>query len=110
MRRLTDNGNICNRKDFTGHDVNAMGNETLVLLACGAAVLCLACLWLARTAALRTQIRPDTAPVAIDCESQVGERTRELSEHVQYLQDVREREKRKFARNLHDELGSLLIS
>jgi signal transduction histidine kinase len=85
--------------------MNFTGNESLVLVACAMAALCLACLWLAGKAARRANGQP-----AAGCESQVAERTRELSEFVQYLQQVREREKRKFARNLHDELGSLLIS
>jgi signal transduction histidine kinase len=43
-------------------------------------------------------------------ESEVERRTAELAALSTHLQDVREEEKRKLARDLHDELGSLLIS
>jgi signal transduction histidine kinase len=43
-------------------------------------------------------------------ESEVEKRTAELAALSTHLQDVREEEKRKLARDLHDELGSLLIS
>jgi signal transduction histidine kinase len=99
------------RKDpAAGLDMNLTGNETLVCVACAIAALCLACLWLAGKAARRANGQAAAAQPAADCASQIAERTRELSEFAQYLQRVREREKRKFARSLHDELGSLLIS
>ena len=43
-------------------------------------------------------------------EREVEERTRELVELSTHLQDVSEREKAKLARELHDELGALLVS
>ncbi len=42
-------------------------------------------------------------------EREVGERTRELVELSTHLQSVAEREKASLARELHDELGSLLV-
>jgi signal transduction histidine kinase len=90
--------------------MNLTANETLVFAACAIAALCVACLWLASKAARWANGQTVTALPAADCEPQIAERTRELSDFAQYLQQVREREKRKFARNLHDELGSLLIS
>jgi len=43
-------------------------------------------------------------------ESEVEERTAELSELSNYLQRVREDEKSKLARDIHDELGGILVS
>ncbi len=43
-------------------------------------------------------------------ESLVDQRTSELSDLTSYLQSVREDEKLKLARDLHDELGSVLVS
>jgi len=43
-------------------------------------------------------------------ESEVQERTAELSELSSYLQNVREDEKSKLARDIHDELGGILVS
>jgi len=43
-------------------------------------------------------------------ESEVEERTAELSELSSYLQKVREDEKSKLARDIHDELGGILVS
>lgn len=43
-------------------------------------------------------------------ETLVGERTAALSELSNYLQTVREEEKAKLARDLHDELGGILVS
>jgi len=43
-------------------------------------------------------------------EAEVEERTAELSELSSYLQKVREDEKSKLARDIHDELGGILVS
>jgi signal transduction histidine kinase len=43
-------------------------------------------------------------------ESEVEDRTAELSELSSYLQKVREDEKSKLARDIHDELGGILVS
>ena len=43
-------------------------------------------------------------------ETEVEERTAELSELSSYLQRVREDEKSKLARDIHDELGGILVS
>jgi signal transduction histidine kinase len=43
-------------------------------------------------------------------ESLVDQRTTELSDLASYLQSVREDEKQKLARDLHDELGAVLVS
>ncbi len=43
-------------------------------------------------------------------EALVGERTAELSELSNYLQSAREDEKAKLARDIHDELGGILVS
>jgi signal transduction histidine kinase len=49
------------------------------------------------------------AAAAVELESQVSKGTRELSELSTYLQQISERERSTLARELHDELGSLLI-
>lgn len=48
--------------------------------------------------------------IAQELESQVGERTRELSALSSHLQQVSEVEKSALARELHDELGGLLVA
>jgi signal transduction histidine kinase len=50
------------------------------------------------------------AAAAADLESQVAKSTAELSELSTYLQRVSERERSALARELHDELGGLLIA
>ena len=54
-----------------------------------------------QTAELRTQKQR--------LENEVAERTRELAELSTHLQSVSEREKADLARELHDELGGLLV-
>lgn len=43
-------------------------------------------------------------------ESRVDERTRELRELANHLESVRETERKRIARDIHDELGSLLVA
>jgi signal transduction histidine kinase len=50
------------------------------------------------------------AAVTVDLESQVAKATNELSELSTYLQRLSERERSALARELHDELGGLLIA
>jgi signal transduction histidine kinase len=64
---------------------------------------------LAAGALVTRDLRRRTA-VAIDLESQVNKATTELSELSTYLQRISEREKSQLARELHDELGGLLIA
>jgi signal transduction histidine kinase len=58
-----------------------------------------------RRAALNAELRDQT----LKLEHEVGERTRELVELSTHLQNVSEREKASLARELHDELGGLLV-
>jgi signal transduction histidine kinase len=61
-----------------------------------------------------TQQREDRRRSMVDdkrrLENEVEERTAELSELSNYLQRVREDEKSKLARDIHDELGGILVS
>jgi signal transduction histidine kinase len=50
------------------------------------------------------------AAVAVDLEAQVAKATTELSELSTYLQRLSERERSTLARELHDELGGILIA
>jgi signal transduction histidine kinase len=58
-----------------------------------------------RRAALNAELRDQK----LKLEHEVGERTRELVELSTHLQNVSEREKASLARELHDELGGLLV-
>jgi signal transduction histidine kinase len=57
----------------------------------------------------RTQMTSELRDQKAQLEHEVEERTRELVELSTHLQDVAEREKASLARELHDELGGLLV-
>ena len=57
----------------------------------------------------RTALNEELRDQKLKLEHEVGERTRELVELSTHLQNVSEREKASLARELHDELGGLLV-
>jgi len=57
----------------------------------------------------RTALNAELLDQKLRLEHEVGERTRELVELSTHLQNVSEREKASLARELHDELGGLLV-
>ncbi len=70
-------------------------------------------LYLRQTSALKQQQLEQQRVVQIErdrLESEVGERTAQLVELAQHIQSTREDERNRLARNLHDDLGSLLTS
>jgi len=62
-----------------------------------------------RELALREQQRHRSEEEQVRLEAVVSERTSELSELSNYLQLVREEEKSRLAREIHDELGGILV-
>jgi len=83
----------------------------LVLMTLSTIAL-LAIVWLLARRELEARARASELMIADQqrLEREVRKRTVELTELSSHLQSVREEEKRKLARDLHDELGSLLIS
>lgn len=80
-------------------------------LGLGALVLLVASFTLVvRQIRLRSRIRDLLAGENQRLESEVARRTAELSRMAQYLSNVRETEKSRLARELHDELGAILTS
>ncbi|MEO7938481.1 MAG: CHASE3 domain-containing protein [Burkholderiaceae bacterium] len=70
-------------------------------------------LYLRQTTALKRQQREQQRLVQAErdrLETEVGERTAQLVELAQHIQSTREDERSRLARNLHDDLGSLLTS
>jgi signal transduction histidine kinase len=63
-----------------------------------------------REIALREEQKLRSVQEQARLESVVSERTAELSELSNYLQSVRETEKSSLARDIHDELGGILVS
>lgn len=63
-----------------------------------------------RDAQQRDERRRSVLDDKLRLEQEVEERTAELSELSSYLQRVREDEKSKLARDIHDELGGILVS
>ncbi len=63
-----------------------------------------------REMALRNRIQAELAENQRRLEGLVEERTGELSELSDYLHEVSEKEKSRLARDIHDELGSILVS
>ena len=92
--------------------------RTLLISRVGIAVLSLIGLlalfmYLRLTAALETQQQEQRRLLQAErdrLEVEVAQRTEELTELAQHLQTAREDERHRLARNLHDDLGSLLTS
>lgn len=83
----------------------------IVGLGIGALILLVAFFVLVgRQIRLRSRIRDLLAGENHRLESEVARRTAELSRLAQYLSNVRETEKGRLARELHDELGAILTS
>ncbi|MCL4800879.1 MAG: CHASE3 domain-containing protein [Burkholderiales bacterium] len=81
-------------------------------LMTGLTVLLLLIVWLLayRHLASREKARESLLADQRRLESLVEQRTAELSDLATYLQTAREDEKRKLARDLHDELGAVLVT
>lgn len=77
-------------------------------ISAGGAALNLILIFVAGALVMRDMRR--RSAIAADLESQVAKSTSELSELSTYLQRLSERERSSLARELHDELGGLLIS
>jgi signal transduction histidine kinase len=92
--------------------------RTLSLSRYGIMVLCASGLlawfmYLRQTTALKLQQLEQQRMVQAErdrLEAEVGERTAQLVELTQHIQSAREDERHRLARNLHDDLGSLLTS
>lgn len=92
--------------------------RTLLLSRFGIMVLCATGLlalfmYLRQTTALKLQQLEQQRMVQAErdrLEAEVGERTAQLVELTQHIQSAREDERHRLARNLHDDLGSLLTS
>jgi signal transduction histidine kinase len=84
------------------------GMQVLAAIAIGLLLV----VWMlsGRELALRERARAALAEDQRRLEALVEERTGELSELSDYLQEVGEKEKSKLARDIHDELGSILVS
>jgi signal transduction histidine kinase len=78
-----------------------------VIMAVGTILNMLLVLWAARLATRDARYR---RRLAQDLEDEVSTRTRELTELSNHLQQVSEAEKRALARELHDDLGALLVA
>jgi len=83
---------------------------TLVLGACAMLLLLAVHVQTLRQFRLRAQIARMLREENRRLEEQVDRRTAELSTMASYLANVREEEKRRLARELHDELGAILTS
>jgi len=81
------------------------------MMSAVAVVLLIAVMYLAWRELLQREARAvDALEQQRRLEAQVEERTAELTELSNYLQSLREEEKSKLARELHDELGGILVS
>lgn len=92
------------------HDIDFARFAVQWLTACTVALL--AIVWLLARREMRLQIerRRLLATESERLERDVRERTAELNELSNYLQTVREEEKSRLARDIHDELGGILVS
>jgi len=92
-------------------DAISLARWAIFGLGLGALVLLVASFGLVvRQIRLRSRIRDLLAGENQRLESEVARRTAELSRMAQYLSNVRETEKSRLARELHDELGAILTS
>jgi len=83
-----------------------------IMALCASGLLALF-LYLRQTTALKNQQLHQQRLVQAErdrLETEVGERTAQLVELAQHIQSAREDERSRLARNLHDDLGSLLTS
>ncbi len=80
------------------------------LTACTIALLIIVWLLARRELRLQVERRRLLATESERLERDVRERTAELAELSTYLQTVREEEKSRLARDIHDELGGILVS
>lgn len=89
-------------------DASRLGMQLLT----GIAIALLVVVWFmaGREMALRGRTQEALAENQRRLEGVVEERTAELSELSDYLHEVSEKEKSRIARDIHDELGSILVS
>jgi len=92
------------------HDIDFARFSVQWLTAC--TVILLLVVWLLARREVRQQEerRRNIATESERLERDVRERTAELAELSTYLQTVREEEKSRLARDIHDELGGILVS
>lgn len=89
----------------------AKARNGMRMMSAVAVVLLVAVMYLAwRELAQREARAADALEEQRRLEAQVEERTAELTELSNHLQSLREEEKSKLARELHDELGGILVS
>jgi len=104
-----------NARLFTGiarwdRDITTLRTGLQVMTGLTVALLLIVLLLARRELAARERVNRLMVEDQRRLEAEVEKRTEELAALSSYLQNVREEEKRKLARDLHDELGSLLIS
>jgi signal transduction histidine kinase len=89
-------------------DTSRLGMQVLT----GITIALLLAVWIlaGREMALRVRAQAQLAENQRRLEGLVEERTAELSELSDYLHEVSEKEKSRVARDIHDELGSILVS
>ena len=89
-------------------DTSRLGMQALT----GITIALLLAVWIlaGREMALRVRAQAQLAENQRRLEGLVDERTAELSELSDYLHEVSEKEKSRIARDIHDELGSILVS
>jgi len=93
------------------HDDIAKARNGMRMMSTVAVVLLIAVMYLAwRELGQREARAADALSQQRFLEAVVEERTAELTELSNYLQSLREEEKSKLARELHDELGGILVS
>ncbi|MBS0320883.1 MAG: CHASE3 domain-containing protein [Proteobacteria bacterium] len=92
------------------HDIDFARFSVQWLTACTIALLAIVWLLARREVRLQVERRRLLATESERLEREVRERTAELTELSSHLQTVREEEKSRLARDIHDELGGILVS
>ncbi len=92
------------------HDIDFARFAVQWLTACTVILLLVVWLLARREVRLQEERRRIFATESDRLEREVVERTSELAELSTYLQTVREEEKSRLARDIHDELGGILVS
>ncbi len=92
------------------HDIDFARFSVQWLTACTIALLAIVWLLARREVRLQIERRRLLATESERLDREVRERTAELTELSSHLQTVREEEKSRLARDIHDELGGILVS
>ncbi|MEP7311308.1 MAG: CHASE3 domain-containing protein [Pseudomonadota bacterium] len=103
-RTLNERLAVWQRDILNGRLLIGAGTLLNIMLVLVAGIL------LARDLKYRERVSADLASRNVELDRQVQERTQSLSELSSHLQEVSETEKSALARELHDELGGLLIA